>query len=617
MSSPVCSVVIANNINELTLSPNDFIPSEEAKCSSNMQNTMQNQREKEALGDSFCTSKVVRKDASVSLSVCTSESTSSRPSSSSSHRTHVTHSVLTSQAPSRGAPACSNRLLSTAYLTASLINPDPRRGYTSFGIRIRLSCRNSYSRTIRTRYTDKGKTMHLLNYLNSYKLPELNRELISQGQSPRAGHIVAFADGLRGAIEMERRGLLNGEGCWHAIQSWYWTNILNQESLPQHMQPTVHNLVRTTEQNQSDVRMPHHEQAQQVANQLIALREQSKTTPNDNSQISRRVITEVSDVGLTPLKLGDVVRDYLNARQDELSKRSITSVKTATNNFIKYGATLECLTDKRRIKVIQESMLSDGKQPNSINLYTRQISALCTWLDETYSPSDLGLSVPVLSKGNIPMISMKKVTDEHKAKVNQKEIAQLELIEMNDLDYAGHPQNVVNRLQDRKDKVLFSLMASTGARVNEIAQLTAADVQCDPQREGVLWLSINDNDGKDVKTKAAIRTVPVTKESCPWVSLSDILEHFSDKPNGDTGLAERLRRKGYSGIEGISNHSYRHRFIGRAKMLGLDSAVRDSIAGHQEVGSVGDIYYGKMARHSEGMKERQIELVNGVNAVNG
>lgn len=579
MSSPVCGVVIANNINKLGSSPNDFISRVKAKCSSNTQNTMQNTKGMRALGDSFCTSKVVR---------------NGHPS----------------------VPICMSPL--KLYLTASLINPDFR--YQSFGIRIRLTKRGSYSRTIRTRYKDKGKAMHLLNYLNDYKLPELNRELLTQGLHPERQHVAAFTDGLRNAIELERRGLLNGSDAWVAIQSWYWSEILNHEALPQEAQPKVYDLVKTTEKSQG--RHNIHQQVQNVANELVTLRESCRATPSDNSQISHsdsytRSVTIEDSVPLarpviTSWSLEDIVSEYLSARQDELSKRSITSVKTATNNFIKYGATLECLTDKRRIKTLQEAMLSDGKQPNSINLYTRQISALCTWLDETYSPSDLGLSVPVLAKGNIPMISMKKVTDEHKAKVNQKEIAQLELIEMNDPDYAGHPQNVVSRLQDRKDKVLFSLMASTGARVNEIAQLTAADVQCDPQREGVLWLSINDNDGKDVKTKAAIRTVPVTQKSCPWVSLSDILEHFSDKPNGDSGLAERLRRKGYIGIEGISNHSYRHRFIGIAKMLGLDSSVRDSITGHQEVGSVGDIYYGKMARHSEGMKARQVELVESV-----
>lgn len=590
MSSPVCSVVIANNINELTLSPNDFIPSEEAKCSSNTQNTMQNQRGKEALGDSFCTSKVVR-GVHPFVPICMS-----------------TPSISTLKAA----------IGETCFMTASLISPDYR--YQSFGIRIRLTKRGSYSRTIRTRYKDKGKAMHLLNYLNEYKLPELNRELITQGLQPKRQHIAAFTDGLRNAIELERRGLLNGGDAWVALQSWYWTEILNHEATPQEVQPKVYDLVKTTENNQG--RHNIHQQVQNVANELVTLRESCKVTPHGSSQIShsdsytRNVSCNHSEHSSVS-RLADIVSEYLKARQDELSKRSITSVKTATNNFIKYGATLECLTDKRRIKVIQESMLSDGKQPNSINLYTRQISALCTWLDETYSPSDLGLSVSVLSKGNIPMISMKKVTDEHKAKVNQKEIAQLELIEMNDPDYAGHPQNVVSRLQDRKDKVLFSLMASTGARVNEIAQLTAADVQCDPQREGVLWLSINYNDGKDVKTKAAIRTIPVTKESCPWVSLSDILKHFEDKPNGDSGLAERLRRKGYRGIEGISNHSYRHRFIGITKVMNLDPSVRDSITGHQEVGSVGDIYYGKMARHSEGMRERQIELVNRINEYEG
>lgn len=584
MSSPVCSVVIANNINELTLSPNDFIPSEDAKCSSNTQNTVQNTKRVKALGDSFCTSKVVR-GVHPFAPICMP-----RPS--------VTSKII----PTIGS----------ALMTASLINPDHWR-YQSFGIRIRLTKRGSYSRTIRTRYRDKGKAMHLLNYLNEYKLPELNRELLAQGLHPEKQHIAAFADGLRNAIELERRGLLNGDA-WVALQSWYWTEVLNHEVLPQEVQPKVYDLVKATESNQGRHNIT--QQVQNVVNELVTLRESCKVTANDNVQISRSVAVEDSVALARPVitsgSLEDVVSEYLKARQDELSKRSITSIKTATNNFIKYGATLECLTDKRRIKTIQEAMLSDGKQPNSINLYTRQVSALCTWLDETYSPSDLGLSVPVLSKGNIPMISMKKVSDEHKAKVNQKAVAELKLIEMNDPDYAGHPHNVVSRLKDRKDKVLFSLMASTGARVNEIAQLTAADVQCDPQREGVLWLSINDNDGKDVKTKAAIRTIPVTQESCPWVSLSDILEHFRNKPNGDSGLAERLRRKGYKGIDGISNHSYRHRFIGLAKILNLDSSVRDSITGHREVGSVGDIYYGKMARYSDGMKERQIELVNAI-----
>ena len=49
----------------------------------------------------------------------------------------------------------------------------------------------------------------------------------------------------------------------------------------------------------------------------------------------------------------------------------------------------------------------------------------------------------------------------------------------------------------------------SGARLNEICQLQLNDIKCE---DGVSYISINENDGKHVKTKAGIRNIPIHKE---------------------------------------------------------------------------------------------------------
>ena len=49
----------------------------------------------------------------------------------------------------------------------------------------------------------------------------------------------------------------------------------------------------------------------------------------------------------------------------------------------------------------------------------------------------------------------------------------------------------------------------TGARINEICQLHTDDIQ---EKNGISFISINEEDEKHVKTKAGIRQVPIHNE---------------------------------------------------------------------------------------------------------
>lgn len=55
----------------------------------------------------------------------------------------------------------------------------------------------------------------------------------------------------------------------------------------------------------------------------------------------------------------------------------------------------------------------------------------------------------------------------------------------------------------------FGLGLYTGARLNEICQLQFDDIQ---EEDGIKFISINENDGKHVKTKAGIRKIPIHQE---------------------------------------------------------------------------------------------------------
>lgn len=158
----------------------------------------------------------------------------------------------------------------------------------------------------------------------------------------------------------------------------------------------------------------------------------------------------------------------------------------------------------------------------------------------------------------------------------------------------------------------LSLGVITGTRIEELRQLTKADVK---KVAGVWVIDINRNDGKTVKTKNALRVIPLT-DGAYGFDLQAFLE-FVDKADS------RVFTLGTGQFSGVLNgmlrgvldlkadrtqtfHSLRHSLAGALKAAEVPVGTAESILGHAS-GSISYDLYGagsgvQVARMAEALK---------------
>jgi integrase len=142
------------------------------------------------------------------------------------------------------------------------------------------------------------------------------------------------------------------------------------------------------------------------------------------------------------------------------------------------------------------------------------------------------------------------------------------------------------------------LMAYTGARINELAQLRKEDVKA---KSGIPFIGITSSDekGHEIKTSSSRREVPLHKAVIAegflkWVAKQRDGWLFSDLPAGRYGKRGDAASKRYGrwqrGEEvGISDaravaHSWRHRIEDQFRDIEVPDEVADSILGHARSG---------------------------------
>lgn len=146
-------------------------------------------------------------------------------------------------------------------------------------------------------------------------------------------------------------------------------------------------------------------------------------------------------------------------------------------------------------------------------------------------------------------------------------------------------------MNDQAAAWIIRLAAYSGARLNEVAQLTADDVVDDGE---ILAIDINGKGGKTIKNKASWRVVPVHPD------IADRLREFVKGkkgrifwPEGDASaaLGKEITAAGIRRA-GTCFHSLRHSFKDRCREAGIGEEIHDALTGHAG-GSVGRRYGGR------------------------
>ncbi|TVM30454.1 site-specific integrase [Oceanidesulfovibrio marinus] len=163
----------------------------------------------------------------------------------------------------------------------------------------------------------------------------------------------------------------------------------------------------------------------------------------------------------------------------------------------------------------------------------------------------------------------------------------------------------------------------TGARLEELAQLHLKDIRT---VDGVLVIDINDEDGKNLKTSAAVRRVPVHPflRTLGFTKYAATLRQqgeerlFPDLPlvenTGKYSAAVSQWFTHYRREQGVDAdadgnskvfHSFRHTFITRCKHLGLDRYKVKEIVGHEQ-GETDDVTAGYEGAYPPAMLLKEV-----------
>ena len=129
----------------------------------------------------------------------------------------------------------------------------------------------------------------------------------------------------------------------------------------------------------------------------------------------------------------------------------------------------------------------------------------------------------------------------------------------------------------------------TGARLNEMAQLTHSDIEC--SEDGIYCIHVRRGDGQTVKTDSSLRRIPISEHLIELGFLEFVNSSqgalFPDIPRGTYGKAssafsrwwsKRVKSKGIKIAQPA--HAFRHAFKTEMRALGITDSISDAITGH-------------------------------------
>lgn len=265
---------------------------------------------------------------------------------------------------------------------------------------------------------------------------------------------------------------------------------------------------------------------------------------------------------------------YMEERKDSIEASTMRDVKSSCEAI---GAILGDLDMKAHtredMKNLRDKLLEDRKGSTVNKLMTR-LSTVMDW----------AVNNGYLTKGFDKGLKLSKDADSSREAFSQDQVKAL----------MAHAKSLP---VDAWQRWALSLGVITGTRIEELRQLTKADVK---QVAGIWVIDINRNDGKTAKTKNALRVVPLT-DGAYGFDLQAFLEfvrkadsrlfalgagQFSNVLNGT--LREVLT---LNADRTQTFHSLRHSLAGALKAAEVPVGTAESILGHAS-GSISYDLYG-------------------------
>ncbi|CRM16447.1 site-specific tyrosine recombinase XerD [Pseudomonas sp. 31 E 6] len=265
---------------------------------------------------------------------------------------------------------------------------------------------------------------------------------------------------------------------------------------------------------------------------------------------------------------------YIAERKDSIQVSTMRDVKSSCESIGAILGDLDMKTHTREdLKDLREKLL-ETRKPITVKKILTKLSTVMDWAVNN------GYLDKSFDKGLKPT----KGADSSREAFSQDQVKAL----------MAHAKSLP---VDAWQRWALSLGVITGTRIEELRQLTKADVK---QVAGIWVIDINRNDGKTAKTKNALRVVPLT-DGAYGFDLQAFLE-FVRKADS------RLFTLGAGQFSNVLNgalrdvltlnadrtqtfHSLRHSLAGALKAAGIPVGTAESILGHAS-GSISYDLYG-------------------------
>lgn len=265
---------------------------------------------------------------------------------------------------------------------------------------------------------------------------------------------------------------------------------------------------------------------------------------------------------------------YMDELKDNVQASTMRDVKSTCEGIGAILGELDLKTHTREdMKNLRAKLLEDRK-PSTVRKILTRLSTVMDW----------GVNNDYLAKALTDGLKPTKGAESSREAFSQDQVKAL-------MAHAG------TLPVDAWQRWALSIGVTTGARIEELRQLTTADVK---QVAGIWVIDINRDDGKTAKTKNSLRVIPLTDRAYGF-DLQAFLE-FVDK--ADT----RLFTLGNGQFSGVLNgmlrevldlkadrtqtfHSLRHSLAGALKAAEVPVGTAESILGHAS-GSISYDLYG-------------------------
>lgn len=326
------------------------------------------------------------------------------------------------------------------------------------------------------------------------------------------------------------------------------------------------------------------ELAQKFKNHIIqikinALNEVKKNIQNKVDSTTTKLIPEVSSVPDTYVTIEDAFEEYIKTKNGITEAHGKASEKSV-QDFVNYCLTnkLEYIQNLQNKHIINyREYLRKTKPKGTIGSLNTSLKNVNAFLNHC---SDVAHYIPKITKKVLFNPTIKDIVGSKRSSYKNEEYKKL--LDNIDLIKFTPKKNVLTKYHNEYE-IIIKIAAYTGARENEICQLTKKDILKDENDIDYFNFKIDYDDDKTLKTISSFRKVPIHSELLEdfFIYMKSVKTNnlFKIKSNYFSIEFGEFKTKLGFGKKHVF-HSFRNTLQNRLKQKKVELQMVNEIVGH-------------------------------------